>query len=402
MSKLCALDSDCPTGEKCIRTAGRVNKYCQPSSDSGLVPIGGKCSSNSQCYTNLCSNGVCTVSCNADSDCPSSTDKCISGSCIPPPPTCNPQSVTMAPKPPRTAAELDLLNECVYAEATNTDQATLFGCQCMQTMDSIADTFRVYQNGMNQYNCDKTNYDAYLALKEMWKSLRNIEETDLRHQQFQVCVTDDDGNAGCKGQSSEWLQVPGSSKDGCTITNSGSGSPAGGSGGGYDVPGHQYTCQYSDDAVNRRLVDWEAQHPSPAEVYAPPTPSVFQPGNIQCCSQVWNKVDANTSAVDFENIRQQCVSSISEMIRNVTPSPSPTSSPSSPTSSPSSPTSSPSSPTSSPSSSSPTSTPGSEPAFFLGMSKTVTILVGSVLGVLLLILFGVLISKKSPQTDRPS
>lgn len=400
MSKLCALDSDCPTGEKCIRTAGRVNKYCQPSSDSGLVPLGGKCSSNSQCYTKLCTDGVCTVSCNYDSDCPSSTDKCISGSCIPPPPTCNPQTVTMAPKPPRTAAELDLLNECVYAEATNTDQAALFGCQCMQTMNSIADTFRAYQNAMNGYTCDKTNYDAYLALKKMWDSLRTNEETDLRRQQFVACAIDDTGVKGCGNTNSEWTQVPGSSKDTCFVNV----APVGGTGGGAPVPGWQYTCQFTDDAVNRRLVDWESQHPPPAEVYAPPTPSVFQPGNVQCCSEVWNNVNANMSAVDFENIRQQCVSSISEMMKIVTPSPtSPSSSPSSsPTLPSSSPSSSPTSPSSSPTSSPTSPTPSNEPAFFLGMSKTVTIIVGSILGVLVLALIGAFVSKKSPQTDRSS
>jgi hypothetical protein len=369
----CGKDSDCqsnycPTvapSEQYI--AGQVClSLPQPY---GQKAVGDECVDDNDCLSKLCRGHV------QWGDTHYTT--CIaSPSPPPPPPTCNPASVTMPPKVPKTQTELDLLNECAYARATNTDQALLFACQCLQTLESEENTFRAYQNAINLYACDKTNYDAYLALKDVWNSLRNEKKADIERERFSECV---DKGSKCEDANPEYTLDTARSKDECTGAVTGGGRTT-------VIQKDLLTCKYNDMAVQTRLRAWEAGTPPPPEVYAPQTPSVFRPGNVQCCSQVWQNVDAGTSNVQFNNIRQQCVTTISESLKKVptsqsTPTPLPTA-PTSPTS--------PTSPSPYPSPTSPTP-PSSSPT----LSKTMTIIVGSAIGILVLLLIGLLWKKKS-------
>jgi len=78
-TKTCNLNSseDCPENHVCLKTSTSSNGFCWPKDKSGAPkPFGSSCSDSSGCLSGYCVGGYCSDTCATDSECPIGFKKC--------------------------------------------------------------------------------------------------------------------------------------------------------------------------------------------------------------------------------------------------------------------------------------------------------------------------------------
>ena len=184
-------------------------------------------------------------------------------------------------------------------------------CACQKASNSLSSSFDAYQNNINNYNTNTTNYNnawqKYQNDVNNWNTNKQNKKNDLENEQkiWNHCVLwtgvygHDDW---CQGDTGFGKQT-GAGQYGC-LFGQGKGE-----------------CRRTTDQVNSALDQWIGSNPQPS----PPSGgtngtadscSDCNPPNsnsIQCCSQLFSNI-AGTS-VNFSNIQQQCNQTIKQQIQ---------------------------------------------------------------------------------------
>lgn len=224
------------------------------------------------------------------------------------PPTCDPRSIVHPERGPITGQERDLADQCTYSQH-NLD--LMVKCDCLDQLNRESKAFDMYQYLQGRYQCDKQNSDYYQWELDKWNTAYNWAKEDLQNwRSDSTCIYN---NRNCATVNPEWMN---DRADGdCTRIIYNRGVEQG------QIPGTRWICKYTPETIEQRMQDWVKIHPKPLEVPQPTPPAPFQPNTVQCCVQEFENIQNTSGSVDFEDIRQKCVSRLTT--NESTPQPTP-------------------------------------------------------------------------------
>lgn len=279
---------------------------------------------------------------------------------LPPVPRMDAQSAQVYDK-----KRMALLDRCAYGTY---DISLQVQCDCLNTLDAQSRAFDNYATSVANYNknyADWAQFDSkYGFLSQRYTNLKNSLDSYRLPLSWSCGLScgsrvdgldtmcnpyKESGGGTGKAQRPELEPVPGTE----TRTSK--------------------QCRYTNDYKEEELAKFRNENNLPNAKYKPSPVPPFEPGNVMCCQQAMQNIQVS-GALQFDSIKQQCQSEISQTISNLSNTNDDSSSP---------PSSTPSSSSSSPSSqSSPTSSP-EQPSSTL--TQTIGIVVASLVAV-----FGIL------------
>lgn len=286
---------------------------------------------------------------------------------LPPVPRLDVQSAQVYDK-----KRMELLDRCAYGTY---DLSLQVQCDCLNTLDAQSRAFDNYARSVANYNrnyADWAKFDSkYGYLSQRYTNLKKdldayrlpltwtcglscgsrVDGTDV----FCNPYAESGGGTG-KVQRPELETVPGSETGGVTAFSSGGSKQ----------------CRYTEKHKEQELAKFRRENNLPDAKYKPAPVPPFNPGNVMCCQQAMQNIQVS-GALQFDGIKQQCQSEISQNISALSQTNDDSSTPSTPS------TPSTSSTPSTTSTSSTTSTTSSS------VSRTVWIIVGVVLAVFVIL-----------------
>lgn len=199
-------------------------------------------------------------------------------------------------------------------------------CSCQNSSKALDKALKDYDNQLEQYNTQSAAYTKYQNDLQDWQGRYDREKSSFSNQkQGGTCSAGwNCGNSNCP---TGW-------------TNDGSVSGAQGNcqicfGIICANTGCSVSCRPDDQNIANHMSDWVNSNPKPSVVSQPSQPSAPSGNNIQCCSQLFQNITANSA--NFDNIKQQCTQQIQNAINDASkPPPQPTPTPTVPTPTPTS------------------------------------------------------------------
>lgn len=176
-------------------------------------------------------------------------------------------------------------------------------CGCLESSNALATAVNTWETAITQYNSDFTTYQTadakYVIDKQKWDTDKTNKVNELTNEKrnWNNCI---DANRAYNDGYCEQDIAPNWKQVGWTQSNC-----------GFYRKG---ICQRSAQQVTNDLIPWLSQNPEPIrpQIFNKTFPSAPTGNNIQCCSQIFDNIDA--TSVNFNNIKQQCSQEINRQI----------------------------------------------------------------------------------------
>lgn len=200
---------------------------------------------------------------------------------------------------------------CVNVDTTNPDLVA--ACQCQKATVELANAVNVYKT-TTEHNLDLTNvYNTttlpnYMTVHSTWQQASDANLAAIRGQRQAGNNCTPAAYCPSSTCNSGWRS------DGSVSGSQGNCSICAGK--LCANTGCQLQCEPDDNTVNAQHNNWLNKNPEPQKPPPPAQVPIKPPNgnNIQCCSQVFSGITANS--VNFSNLQQTCTQDISNQIGN--------------------------------------------------------------------------------------
>ena len=176
-------------------------------------------------------------------------------------------------------------------------------CACSASSSALQSALTSYENQFTLYNTEQANYSTYVNAQAKWLELYNTEQNSFSSQRQGSSTCAPAGNCqnsagGCQNGWGSDGTISGN-VDNCNIWGVSTGC--------------RVQCSPNQATISNHMSSWQNSNPAPAVVVNPGnSPSAPSGINIQCCSQLFSNITANS--VNFSDINQQCGQKIGAQI----------------------------------------------------------------------------------------
>ena len=185
-------------------------------------------------------------------------------------------------------------------------------CSCLASSNAIIKAVDAYETQIKKYNADHAQSQSDHA---KWNSDNTIWETNKQNKENQLTNEIKSAACGPAGTNQKCDSAFGSGwiKDnhqGCQF------NCVNFFGANACTAGYQDNCKRSQDQIKADMGPWLSQNPKPKKPadFAQTFPSAPSGNNVQCCSQIFDNINATN--INFDNIKQQCSQEINKQIIN--------------------------------------------------------------------------------------
>lgn len=171
-------------------------------------------------------------------------------------------------------------------------------CACKKASDDLSSSLTTYKKQIDDYNL---GLERHKELKAKYNNDLSRWETNKQNEKNRL-------SGEIKAARCGWpdMQSCSDAFGSGWITNNSQGGCYYQGAFGANYPGNQNNCKRSDAQVDTDLGPWLSSNPSPKDPgpYQGKQPIAPSGNNINCCSQLFNDIDATN--VNFSNITQNC------------------------------------------------------------------------------------------------
>jgi hypothetical protein len=177
-------------------------------------------------------------------------------------------------------------------------------CACQAGVDALTSQVTAYTSALADYKTNNDLYNKYISDKSVWQNRYDTEKAS-----FTASIV---GSSTCAPAGN------------CNASNCPDGYHNNGEYQGYanncDIgliqSGCRSNCSPNSDTIDSHMGTWTQNNPPPATVPQPQQPTAPGGSNIQCCSQIFQGIKADS--VDFSGLVQKCTQQINDQIKQAT------------------------------------------------------------------------------------